>query len=256
MNDKTPANLDAFLATTRDRGEFESLFDHLPDVCFFVKDTQSRLMMGNSALLTLLRQKSFDTVFGRSGADFFPKGIADAFHEDDRTVMQGGTPIHERIELMLDEEGTVSWFSTTKLPLHGTDGRIVGLKGVTRKLGNADPCLHPFAKMHAVIDAIRRGYQGTVDLDALARACLLSPSQFRRNFKRSFGISPLQFILKMRIQAAADLLRTSQLNVTEISLECGFNNPNYFTRQFRHLLGVTPIAYRKAEYPANEGQET
>ena len=256
MSEKTSASPEGFLATLRDRGEFESLFDHLPDVCFFVKDRQSRMMMGNPALLKLLRQNSFDTVFGRSGADFFPKGIADAFHEDDEIVMQGGTPIHERIELMLDEEGAVSWFCTTKLPLFGTDGHVVGLKGVTRKLGNADPGLHPFAKMHAVVDAIRRGYRGVIDLDALAGACFLSPSQFRRNFKKSFGISPLQFILKMRIQAAAELLRTSQLNVTEVALECGFNEPNYFTRQFRHLLGVTPSAYRKAEYSANEGRET
>ena len=54
--------VDSFLATLKNRGEFESLFDHLPDVCFFVKDSQSRLMMGNQALLRLLRQDSFETV--------------------------------------------------------------------------------------------------------------------------------------------------------------------------------------------------
>ena len=251
MNKNTRDGIEAFRATLRDMGEFEALFDYLPDVCFFIKDRQSRLMMGNPALLKLLRQTNMDTVFGRTGSDFFPKAIADTFHEDDRKVMEGGSPLLERVEMLLDEDGVVSWFRTTKLPLYGTDGHIIGLKGVTHNLREADPCLHPFSKMMPAIGAIRQRYRNEVDLDALARSCCLSPSQFRRTFKDFFRMSPLQFILKMRIQAAANLLRTSSLNVTEIARECGFSEPNYFTRQFRRLVGVTPSVYRKHGSVAN-----
>lgn len=240
--------LDAFLASLNDRGEFESLFDHLPEICFFVKDDQSRLMMGNQALLKLLRQDSFETVIGRTGSDFFPKGIADAFHADDRIVLEGGTPIHDRVELMLDEEGGVSWFCTTKLPLYGKGGRVIGLKGVTRKLGKANPRLHPFNRMMPALDIICREYSTPIDLNGLARACHLSPSHFRRTFRKLFGKSPLQFILNMRIQAAANLLKDSSLSVTEIALKCGFNEPNYFTRQFCQHIGVSPSEYRKYTY--------
>lgn len=239
---------EAFVASLRNRGEFESLFEHLPEVCFFVKDLQSRMMLGNQALLRLLRQDSFETVIGRSGSDFFPKGIADAFHADDRIVIEGGKPIHERVELMLDEDGGVSWFCTTKLPLYGKDGSVVGLKGITRKLGKANPRLHPFNKMMPALDIICRDYSRTIDLDGLARACHLSPSQFRRTFHRLLGRSPLQFILSVRLQAAADLLTGSRLSVTEIALECGFNEPNYFARQFRRHIGVSPSEYRRQRY--------
>jgi AraC-like DNA-binding protein len=191
MDAKTRAGVDAFRRKLRDWGEFEALFEYLPDVCFFVKDRQSRLMMGNHALLKLLGQSSMDTVFGRTGYDFFPKGIADAFHEDDRLVMDGDTTLCERVELILDEEGTISWFCTTKIPLYGTDGIVVGLKGITRNLRKADPRLHPFAKLMPAIEAVRLHYREEIDLDALAADCGLSTSQFRRSFKSLFRISPL-----------------------------------------------------------------
>jgi len=250
MSNTNKYSAHSFLSSLKDGGRFESLFDHLPDVCFFVKDDQSRLIMGNQTLLRLLRQDSFETVIGRTGSDFFPKGIADAFHADDRIVLTGGTPIHERVELMLDEDGSVSWFCTTKLPLHGKDGRVVGLKGITRRLGKANPRLHPFNKMMPAIDIICREYSGAIDLNSLARACHLSPSQFRRTFRKLFGKSPLQFILNVRIQAAANLLKNSALGVTEVALKCGFNEPNYFARQFRRHIGVSPLAYRKLGYAA------
>ena len=250
MNTPSHASVEQFLATLRNRGEFESLFDHLPEVCFFVKDSQARMMMGNQALLKLLRQDSFETVIGRTGSDFFPRGIADAFHADDQIVMQGEA-IHERVELLLDAEGGISWFCTTKLPLYGKDGRVVGLKGITRKLGKANPRLHPFNKMMPALDIICREYSTTIDLNRLARECHLSPSQFRRAFRKLLGRSPLQFILNVRLQAAADLLTNSRLSVTEIALECGFNEPNYFTRQFRQHIGVSPSEYRKHGYISN-----
>lgn len=242
---ETRDGMAAFRANLRDGAAFEALFDYLPDVCFFVKDRQSRLMLGNPALLRLLAQTSMDAIFGRTGSDFYPPGIADSFHQDDRDVMEGRRPLLERIELLLDEVGTVSWFCTTKLPLYGKDGDVVGLAGVTRNLRKADPRLHPFAKMMPAVDAIRHGYRDEIDLDALARSCNLSLSQFRRQFKELFRESPLQFILKIRIQAAANLLRTSSLNVTQIAQECGFGDSNYFTRQFRRLTGVTPSVYRR-----------
>lgn len=252
MNGQTPDCLEAFLETLRNRGEFENLFDHVPDVCFFVKDLRLRLMAGNQALLRLLRQDSFQRVVGKSGSHFFPKGIAESFHADDQIVIQAGKPIFERVELMLDEHGSISWFCTTKLPLYGNDGRVAGLKGVTRRLGKAHPQLHPFTKMMPAIDVICQAYRGSINLNHLADACFLSPSQFRRNFHKLFGLSPLKFILNVRLQAAADLLRSSRLNVTEIALECGFNEANYFARQFRQHIGVSPSEYRRRGDSRNE----
>jgi transcriptional regulator GlxA family with amidase domain len=52
----------------------------------------------------------------------------------------------------------------------------------------------------------------------------------------------------VRLQAAADLLTGSRLSVTEIALECGFNEPNYFARQFRRHIGVSPSEYRRRRY--------
>jgi AraC-like DNA-binding protein len=145
---------------------------------------------------------------------------------------------------MLENNGTVSWYCTTKLPLYGSDGAIAGLMGITRPIKTADPRLNPFAGMMPVVDYISRNLRSEVTTDELARLCHLSTSQFRRRFKHCFDTSPRLFILKLRIQTACHLLPDKTLNIGQVSEECGFQDQNYFTRQFRRFMGTTPTEYR------------
>lgn len=245
MSNTKNQEVEEFRASLACHGAFETLFESLPDVIFFVKDREARLMMGNHGLLRLLGKQSLDAVIGKTGADFFPKGIADAFQADDEMVINKGVPVSERVELILEEDGGIAWFCTTKQPLYGHDGTIVGLKGITRNLRKADPRLNPLGKMIPVINAMRQQYREPVDLNKLAHICHLSPSQFRRRFKALLHMSPLQFILKLRIQHAAKLLKSTSRNVSEIASDCGFTESNYFSRQFRQQMGIPPSEYRE-----------
>jgi AraC-like DNA-binding protein len=242
----SPDQLQAFTKSLVDPGSVAALFDHVPDSVFFVKDRQCRLMMGNGGLLRLLRQPHMDRVIGKTGYDFFPKGIADGFERDDQAVMaDGGKPQLDEVELIIDEQGTLCWFCTTKLPLYGHDGEVVGLMGLTRNLRQADPRLSPFAKMLPVIEHLRTAFATSIDMAAMAKLAGLSPSQFRRSFKTLFREAPLQFVLGLRVQHAANLLATTNLNMGEIADRCGFADQSYFARQFRTRIGLTPRAYRK-----------
>jgi len=242
---ETRKAIEHFKGQLRDHGAFEDLFEHIPDVCFFVKDRKLRLMMANTACLQLLGQHSMDTVVGRTGDAFFPKAIADAFHKDDRQVLDEQTPLHERVELMLEDDGRVSWYCTTKLPLYAKDGSVAGLMGITRPLRSADPQLNPFARMMPVVDHIRQHLRTPLSISDLAKVCHLSPSQTRRRFKSCFGQSPLQFVLRLRIQAACNLLANSKLSIAEIAEQSGIPDQSYFTRQFRRIVGMSPRDYRK-----------
>ncbi|MEZ5173905.1 MAG: helix-turn-helix transcriptional regulator [Bacteroidia bacterium] len=74
----------------------------------------------------------------------------------------------------------------------------------------------------------------------------MSRPHFFRSFKREFGISPLEFILRERIKMACRLLHQSRYTVMDVALRCGFNNLNHFVDIFRRQMGSTPANYRIA----------
>ncbi|HEU4635263.1 MAG TPA: AraC family transcriptional regulator, partial [Edaphobacter sp.] len=88
----------------------------------------------------------------------------------------------------------------------------------------------------------------------LARRAFISETHFRRMFLKTFEMSPMQFVRKRRIERACTLLRTTDTPIKQIAQDCGFAEDAFFSRVFRHLVGVTPAAYRRGEYP-NSAQQ-
>ena len=96
-----------------------------------------------------------------------------------------------------------------------------------------------------LITYMEKKYQKHTSLDELARIANMSKSTLHRNFLQATGLSPVKYLIKVRIMKAADLLRYGNNNVTETAFAVGFNDSNYFVRQFRQIMGVTPKKYRK-----------
>ena len=78
----------------------------------------------------------------------------------------------------------------------------------------------------------------------LSELCMMSETSFHRKFKETYGVSPIDYLLRIRTEQAEDFLLHSQLSIAEISLMCGFNDPGYFCRTFKKQTGVTPTKYR------------
>lgn len=95
------------------------------------------------------------------------------------------------------------------------------------------------------ISHLEANFQEPVDLDRLAKITHMSKRNFMRSFHSAMGNSPISYLIQLRVNRAASLLRRTQLNITEIAFQVGFDDSNYFTRQFRALLGVTPSEYRR-----------
>jgi AraC-like DNA-binding protein len=87
-------------------------------------------------------------------------------------------------------------------------------------------------------------YAEKITLADLAQKAHLSARHFQRIFQECLGHSPIDHLLHIRIQKAAELLRHSKRTITEIAFDCGFSDSNYFTRQFRKITGQTPRQYR------------
>jgi transcriptional regulator GlxA family with amidase domain len=84
----------------------------------------------------------------------------------------------------------------------------------------------------------------TVEVTELARACALSRSHFSRAFKCSTGLSPQDWIRNQRITRAKQLIQSTDLTLTQISLECGFCDQAHFCHIFTRNEGITPFAWR------------
>jgi len=84
----------------------------------------------------------------------------------------------------------------------------------------------------------------------VARECRLTPSYFAKAFRRTTGMSPLQYLTELRVQNAKSLLLSSTLPLADIAITCGFGDQRYFsrvfTRVFTRSVGTSPGAWRRA----------
>lgn len=92
---------------------------------------------------------------------------------------------------------------------------------------------------------IETHYAEDITLDELARLSHLSKRHFSRVFRECIGRSPIEHLLHVRIQHATELLRHTDRTITDIAIDCGFSDSNYFTRLFRKLMTQPPNQYRQ-----------
>ena len=84
-----------------------------------------------------------------------------------------------------------------------------------------------------------------VRLELLAKRCDMSVTNFRREWKKQYGETPLQYRDSVRLYYAKEYLRSGYYTVSETAVRCGFEDVSYFVRFFRKHTGVTPGSYRE-----------
>ncbi len=89
-------------------------------------------------------------------------------------------------------------------------------------------------------------YLEELKLSTIASALHVSTYYLSHTFKDLTGDSPMQYIIKRRMDAAQNLLLTTNYSITDIAMRCGYNNSNYFQSVFNNLVGMPPGKYRKA----------
>jgi AraC-like DNA-binding protein len=108
-----------------------------------------------------------------------------------------------------------------------------------------NPDSRALLRLAAAISYLETNHAEPIDLDELARTAHMSKRGFIRAFRAAMGSAPIAYLIQLRVNRAAELLRHGTQSITEVAFRVGFVDSNYFTRQFHKLLGVTPRAYRR-----------
>jgi AraC family transcriptional regulator len=99
-------------------------------------------------------------------------------------------------------------------------------------------------KLRQVTEFIAANYSHDIKLAELAQVAGMSNFHFAREFKRTTGTTPHQYLIQFRVDRAKSLLGNHKLPLVEVGLRSGFSHQSHFTRLFRRLTGTTPHLYR------------
>ena len=91
---------------------------------------------------------------------------------------------------------------------------------------------------------ILENFDKPLNLDELSALAYVSKVQLINKFKKAYGVTPIQFLNNERITQAKKLLKNTNLSITQIAINVGFNDSIYFSNVFKKSMGVTPTHYR------------
>ncbi len=105
---------------------------------------------------------------------------------------------------------------------------------------------HNVMRMKSVLDRIEADQNGSLTVAELSSMLLVSPDHFTRIFKESLGVTPLEYINRVRIGRAMILLSKTSDSIESVARASGFSGTSYFYRLFKALVGTSPLAFKKS----------
>jgi len=222
------------------------LFEHLPAVFFYAKDRQHRYVWVNQRTLAeVFGLDSIEDLLGRTDLDFQPPALAEAYHAEDRRVMDSAEAIPNQVWLVPHVRGTPRWYVSSKTPLFAVDDSVIGIAGVMYPIATPEEQASFFRELSPVIRFIEENYTETISMKDMAEMAGLSATQFNLRFRSVLRMSPTDYVLSRRIQDAQKRLTESSESIADIGINVGFVDQSHFTKRFRKVTGMTPLAYRK-----------
>jgi AraC-like DNA-binding protein len=140
--------------------------------------------------------------------------------------------------------GAKGWRSAADVAIHARP-RISMLRNapIAESLPPNRGGLSP-ARTHRICDYINSNLDQNISLEALAEMAGLSTHHFARAFKQTVGLPPHGYVLQRRIEHAQQMLRNTDLPMSEIALSAGFSDQSHLARHFRRLTGMSPSVVR------------
>ncbi len=201
-------------------------------------------MAGNPDFVSRCGFRSEDEIIGITDDTIFSPKLAEKYRRDDEQVLTTGKALLGIIELFPNRDGKPEWFVTDKLPLFNDSGEICGLCGTVRSYEAQRAAMQPYLELAVVADHLKNHFREKLDVPSLAKMAHMSVRQFERKFRATFQMTPRDYMIRMRVIEACELLVRSNEPVTNVALEAGFYDHSDFARQFRRQMGQTASEYR------------
>lgn len=100
-------------------------------------------------------------------------------------------------------------------------------------------------RVNTIHEFLMNNYRDEINLERIAELVHLAPASVCRFFKSATGQTIFSYLNNIKVDYACKLLMNTDLNIVDISYDCGFNNLSHFNKQFRQIIGKTPSQYRK-----------
>jgi len=95
-----------------------------------------------------------------------------------------------------------------------------------------------------VMRYLKENLEAPIRLGALADMVHLDKSYFVRLFRETYGVTPIQMLIRLRMELACDLIANTDLSIGQIAQKCGYPSPSYFSAEYKKHYGVTPATHR------------
>lgn len=228
--------------------ELLGLLDDLVDVIFCAKDLAGRYLAVNPAFVRRTGRRSKREVIGHRAGEFFSRRSAERYEAQDRLVFGSAQPLRDELELIRRENGSTGWYVTTKLPvLDRSDGTCTGLVSMSRDLRMPSDNDVVAASLARVVEHVRSNLDRRITTAELAEVAECSPSQLDRRLRKTFGLPAGKYLLRARVDRAAELLAGTELPLAEVALKSGFYDQADLTHRFAGLTNETPAQFRSKQ---------
>lgn len=147
-------------ALSKERKLLRTILDSALDF-IYVKDTEGRFIMINSAHLQSLGKSSTE-VIGKLGIEVYSPEVAAQFNADEKMIIETGQPIVDKDEMRLNQMSEPIWLRTTKVPLRDDDGTIVGIVGITRDITGRKQTENSLFQQNSQLEAVLSASQDFV----------------------------------------------------------------------------------------------
>ena len=199
--------------------------------------------------------RTLESVYLLFNQDILPQGLTSlpefkdvkrALHLSERGMRITGDTLNQVSRIML------------QLPYQGRMKRLMLFYEIMHIIGNSDSYTllasegyikskfeTSNSRVNTIHEFLMNNYREEVNLDEIADLVHLAPASACRFFKSATGQTIFNYLNKIKVDYACNLLMNTEMNIVDISYDCGFNNLSHFNKQFRQITGKTPSQYRK-----------
>jgi AraC-like DNA-binding protein len=225
----------------------EQLFDLLPDVQFFIKDSQARYLVVNQTIVDHAGLDDKRQMIGRTCEEVFlnPGGRVS---EDDFNVIRTGKNVINSLEMCLSPNRQRKWCLSSKFRVRSPELRngAAALVGISKVLPATEERHVHYKTLNAFLDHLKANCGGTLLITDVAREFAFSMDVLERMTRELFGLTPKQILTQLRMERACTLLETTTDSIQAIVTDCGYQDHSAFSRQFKASTHYTPLQYRYA----------